>query len=121
MPSTITFLPLPPPVIVGGATAAEAIPKPSALMPVIRSAVPPMPPRRSRKSRRLKAAPSDSENIDIVAVVPVSIVAGARRGRESQIGQAGRADPRGAPQSAGNFWGPGFLPAAFQGTDFNAT
>ena len=29
-------------------------------------------------------------------------------------------DPRGAPQSAGNFWGPGFLPAAFQGTDFNA-
>ena len=30
-------------------------------------------------------------------------------------------DPRGAPQSAGNFWGPGFLPAAFKGTDFNAT
>lgn len=30
-------------------------------------------------------------------------------------------DPRGAPQSAGNFWGAGFLPAAFQGTDFNAT
>ncbi|MCE9611839.1 MAG: DUF1501 domain-containing protein [Chthoniobacter sp.] len=30
-------------------------------------------------------------------------------------------DPRGAPQSAGNFWGPGFLPAAYQGTDFNAT
>ena len=30
-------------------------------------------------------------------------------------------DPRGVPQSAGNFWGPGFLPAAFQGTDFNAT
>jgi hypothetical protein len=30
-------------------------------------------------------------------------------------------DPRGAPQSAGNFWGPGFLPAAFQGTDFSAT
>ena len=30
-------------------------------------------------------------------------------------------DPRGAPQSAGTFWGPGFLPAAFQGTDFNAT
>ncbi len=29
-------------------------------------------------------------------------------------------DPRGAPQSAGNFWGCGFLPAAFQGTDFNA-
>ncbi|WP_367870447.1 DUF1501 domain-containing protein [Luteolibacter sp. Populi] len=29
-------------------------------------------------------------------------------------------DPRGAPQSAGNFWGAGFLPAAFQGTDFNA-
>ena len=29
-------------------------------------------------------------------------------------------DPRGAPQSSGNFWGPGFLPAAFQGTDFNA-
>jgi hypothetical protein len=30
-------------------------------------------------------------------------------------------DPRGAPQSAGNFWNSGFLPAAFQGTDFNAT
>ncbi|MEI8108301.1 MAG: DUF1501 domain-containing protein [Verrucomicrobiota bacterium] len=30
-------------------------------------------------------------------------------------------DPRGAPQSAGNFWGCGFLPAAFQGTDFNAS
>jgi len=29
-------------------------------------------------------------------------------------------DPRGAPQSAGNCWNPGFLPAAFQGTDFNA-
>ena len=29
-------------------------------------------------------------------------------------------DPRGAPQSAGNFWGSGYLPAAFQGTDFNA-
>ncbi|MDB6133229.1 MAG: hypothetical protein JWM59_1472 [Verrucomicrobiales bacterium] len=30
-------------------------------------------------------------------------------------------DPRGAPQSAGNFWGSGFLPASFQGTDFNAS
>ena len=30
-------------------------------------------------------------------------------------------DPRGAPQSSGNCWNPGFLPAAFQGTDFNAT
>lgn len=30
-------------------------------------------------------------------------------------------DPRGAPQSAGNFWGSGFLPAAFQGTDFNTS
>jgi hypothetical protein len=30
-------------------------------------------------------------------------------------------DPRGAPQSSGNFWGAGFLPAAFQGTDFNAS
>ncbi len=29
-------------------------------------------------------------------------------------------DPRGAPQSSGNCWNPGFLPAAFQGTDFNA-
>ncbi|MCX6880925.1 MAG: DUF1501 domain-containing protein [Verrucomicrobia bacterium] len=29
-------------------------------------------------------------------------------------------DPRGVPQSAGNCWNPGFLPAAFQGTDFNA-
>jgi len=30
------------------------------------------------------------------------------------------ADPRGKPQSSVNNWGPGFLPAAFQGTDFNA-
>ena len=30
-------------------------------------------------------------------------------------------DPRGAPQSSVNNWGPGFLPAAFQGTAFNAT
>lgn len=30
-------------------------------------------------------------------------------------------DPRGVPQSAGNNWGPGFLPAAFQATDFNAS
>ena len=30
-------------------------------------------------------------------------------------------DPRGAPQSAGNFWGSGFLPAAFQGIDFNTS
>jgi hypothetical protein len=29
-------------------------------------------------------------------------------------------DPRGKPQSSVNCWGPGFLPAAFQGTDFNA-
>lgn len=29
-------------------------------------------------------------------------------------------DPRGAPQNSVNNWGPGFLPAAFQGTDFNA-
>jgi hypothetical protein len=29
-------------------------------------------------------------------------------------------DPRGAPQSSGNCWGSGYLPAAFQGTDFNA-
>jgi Protein of unknown function (DUF1501) len=29
-------------------------------------------------------------------------------------------DPRGVPQSAANNWGPGFLPAAFQGTSFNA-
>ena len=28
-------------------------------------------------------------------------------------------DPRGTPQSSVNNWGPGFLPAAFQGTDFN--
>jgi len=28
-------------------------------------------------------------------------------------------DPRGTPQSSINNWGPGFLPAAFQGTDFN--
>ncbi len=31
------------------------------------------------------------------------------------------ADPRGKPQNSVNNWGPGFLPAAFQGTDFNAT
>lgn len=30
-------------------------------------------------------------------------------------------DPRGKPQNSVNNWGPGFLPAAFQGTDFNAT
>ena len=30
-------------------------------------------------------------------------------------------DPRGGPQMAGNNWGAGFLPAAFQGTDFNAS
>ena len=29
-------------------------------------------------------------------------------------------DPRGVPQSSVNNWGPGFLPAAFQGTPFNA-
>ena len=29
-------------------------------------------------------------------------------------------DPRGRPQSSQNNWGPGFLPAVFQGTDFNA-
>ncbi len=30
-------------------------------------------------------------------------------------------DPRGTPQSSVNNWGPGFLPAAFQGTQFSAT
>ena len=30
-------------------------------------------------------------------------------------------DPRGTPQSSVNNWGAGFLPAAFQGTEFNAT
>lgn len=30
-------------------------------------------------------------------------------------------DPRGKPQNSVNNWGPGFLPAAYQGTDFNAT
>jgi hypothetical protein len=29
-------------------------------------------------------------------------------------------DSRGTPQSSVNNWGPGFLPAAYQGTDFNA-
>nr|WP_207399079.1 DUF1501 domain-containing protein [Bremerella alba] len=29
-------------------------------------------------------------------------------------------DPRGTPQASVNNWGPGFLPAAYQGTDFNA-
>ncbi|MCI0620075.1 MAG: DUF1501 domain-containing protein [Acidobacteria bacterium] len=31
------------------------------------------------------------------------------------------ADPRGKPRSGKNNWGSGFLPAAFQGTDFSAT
>jgi len=30
-------------------------------------------------------------------------------------------DPRGVPQSSVNNWGPGFLPAVFQGTPFNAS
>ncbi len=30
-------------------------------------------------------------------------------------------DPRGKPQASVNNWGPGFLPAVFQGTDFNAS
>ena len=30
-------------------------------------------------------------------------------------------DPRGTPQSSVNNWGPGFLPATFQGTAFNTT
>ncbi|MDB4793991.1 DUF1501 domain-containing protein [Pirellulaceae bacterium] len=30
-------------------------------------------------------------------------------------------DPRGTPQSSVNNWGNGFLPAAFQGTDFNSS
>ncbi len=30
-------------------------------------------------------------------------------------------DPRGVPQSGGNNWGPGFLPAVFQGTPFSAS
>jgi len=30
-------------------------------------------------------------------------------------------DPRGVPQSGPNNWGPGFLPAVFQGTPFNAS
>lgn len=30
-------------------------------------------------------------------------------------------DPRGTPQNSVNNWGPGFLPAAYQGTEFNAT
>ncbi len=30
-------------------------------------------------------------------------------------------DPRGTPQSSVNNWGPGFLPAAFQGVDFNSS
>lgn len=30
-------------------------------------------------------------------------------------------DPRGKPQSSVNNWGAGFLPAAFQGTDFNSS
>ncbi len=30
-------------------------------------------------------------------------------------------DVRGTPQSSVNCWGPGFLPAAFQGTEFNAS
>jgi len=30
-------------------------------------------------------------------------------------------DPRGKPQSSVNNWAPGFLPAAYQGVDFNST
>lgn len=30
-------------------------------------------------------------------------------------------DPRGRPQSSANNWGPGFLPAVFQGVDFSAS
>ncbi len=30
-------------------------------------------------------------------------------------------DPRGVPQASANNWGPGFLPAVFQGTPFNST
>ena len=30
-------------------------------------------------------------------------------------------DPRGVPQNGSNNWGPGFLPAAFQGTTFSST
>lgn len=30
-------------------------------------------------------------------------------------------DPRGKPQASVNNWGPGFLPAVFQATDFNAS
>jgi hypothetical protein len=30
-------------------------------------------------------------------------------------------DPRGVPQSRGNNWGPGFLPAVYQGTPFSAS
>ena len=30
-------------------------------------------------------------------------------------------DPRGTPQNSVNNWGPGFLPAAYQGTDFNTS
>lgn len=43
-----------------------------------------------------------SENSDLPAYVAIS-------------------DPRGTPQSSVNNWGPGFLPAAFQGTEFNAS
>jgi len=43
-----------------------------------------------------------SENRDLPAYVAIS-------------------DPRGTPQSSVNNWGPGFLPAAFQGVEFNAS
>ena len=46
--------------------------------------------------------PSGAENEDLPAYVAIP-------------------DPRGTPQSSVNNWGPGFLPAAYQGTDFNTS
>lgn len=42
-------------------------------------------------------------------------------GNENLPAYVAISDPRGTPQSSVNNWGPGFLPAAYQGTDFNAS
>ncbi|MBK8100166.1 MAG: DUF1501 domain-containing protein [Planctomycetes bacterium] len=41
-------------------------------------------------------------------------------GQQSLPGYVAIPDPRGKPQNSANNWGPGFLPAAFAGTEFSA-
>ena len=65
VPSTITFLPLPPPDNTGGVAARASIPNPRALIPANIRAVPPTPPSFSRNVRRLKVPPAESADIDI--------------------------------------------------------